>query len=668
MSITTLEVLFRELNGSVHSGFAAIDSPVHHSPNGVLYLVKPGVVLLSRPTVNLTGLEGFLRGFDDSLNFPEYLEDPTSLPDGAQLCKIAGQVCYMSFGRGRTFNAQADRYFNNLKSSGHGSVFEHANFSLLLYGVSRSVTHELIRHRAGFGYCLTGDTLIYSTHQVRGKPDGVTKRRLDELYAMTQTPHGRSRIKLLRLRCLDETTNTFVAGRVKRIICSGLRPVFTVKLADGKTITTTKEHHFLTKDGWMTLEDAVGGLEITANGTVAYGKQNVELMVNGRPIYQDAEWLSEQYLTKGLSQAAIAELADASPHTIRTWVRKHGLQKPAGSWTVGKMPWNKGLHYQSRPRTDTERAAVRERMKGANNHRWRGGTTKRGVALRRDIEPLRPPIYARDNYCCRLCGKQGGRLTIHHILPIWARPDLAYDPDNMATLCRTCHLKVNHHEEDYVEAFGRAVEELRGATPPMTRPRKPRLIPKSVRIVSITYASEQMTYDIEMEEPHHNFIANGIITHNSQLSQRFVSGRMLRFVERPEYQHDELFHTQFLERIERAAAEYTALTNRLLEMQQAGTKILSAEAKTDLRKKVQQCARSVLPNETEAPIVVTGNARAWRHFTEMRASPHAEVEIRELAVRIFLCLYLTDPVLFSDYTVEQLPDGTYTAKTEFEKV
>ena len=177
-----------------------------------------------------------------------------------------------------------------------------------------------------------------------------------------------------------------------------------------------------------------------------------------------------------------------------------------------------------------------------------------------------------------------------------------------------------------------------------------------------------MTYDIEMEEPHHNFIANGIVTHNSQLSQRFVSGRMLRFVERPEYRDDEQFHTQFLERIERASSEYAALSNRLLEMQQAGTKILSAEAKTDLRKKVQQCARSVLPNETEAPIVVTGNGRSWRHFIEMRASAHAEIEIRELAARVFLCLRKTDPVLFGDYTLEQLPDGTYTVKTEFEKV
>ncbi|HYL43708.1 MAG TPA: FAD-dependent thymidylate synthase [Ktedonobacteraceae bacterium] len=306
MSVFDVETLFHQLDGNERSGFPAIHSPVHSSPSGAPYLLKPGVVLIARPNTNLGGLAGFLDGFDPSLHFSEYLDDPTNLPDGSQLCKVAGQVCYMSFGPKRTFNEQAERYFNNLKSSGHGSVFEHATFSFLLYGISRSLTHELIRHRAGFGY--------------------------------------------------------------------------------------------------------------------------------------------------------------------------------------------------------------------------------------------------------------------------------------------------------------------------------------------------------------------------SQLSQRFVSGRMLRFVERPEYQGDVDLHAQFLQRIERAASEYTALTERLLEMQRAGVSILSAEAKTDLRKKVQQSARSVLPNETEAPMVVTGNARAWRHVIEMRASAHAETEIRELAVRIFLCLRLVDPILFGDYTLEQLSDGTYIVKSEYEKV
>ena len=306
MSTVDNEALFQELQGNAEAGFAAIHSEVRSSSGGVPYLRKPGVVMLARPSVQMTGLTGFLQGFDATLNFSEYTDDPTTLPDGAQLCKIAGQVCYMSFGKMRSMNAQAKRYFDNLKSSGHGSVFEHANYSLLLYGISRSVTHELIRHRVGLGF--------------------------------------------------------------------------------------------------------------------------------------------------------------------------------------------------------------------------------------------------------------------------------------------------------------------------------------------------------------------------SQLSQRYVGGRTLRFVERPEYQDDDFLHNQFLQRIDRAADEYAMLTNRLLEMQKAGTSILSAEAKTDLLKKVRQSARSVLPNETETVIVVTGNARAWRHVIEERASAHAEVEIRELAVRAFLCLQQADPVLFDDYTIEPLSDGTYIVKTDFVKV
>mgnify|MGYP001323248040 FL=1 len=297
---------FEQIGGSENDGYMTIHAPVQHTPDGTPYLTQPGVVVLARPQTNLAGLAGFLSGYGEDSPFPEYLNDPTRLPEGAQLCKIAGQLCYMSFGRKRSYNVNANRYFDNLKSSGHGSVFEHANFSLLLYGISRSVTHELVRHRSGMSY--------------------------------------------------------------------------------------------------------------------------------------------------------------------------------------------------------------------------------------------------------------------------------------------------------------------------------------------------------------------------SQQSQRYVSGRMVRFVERPEYAIDDALHAQFLQRIERASTEYAAITERILEMQHTGTQLLSAEERTDLRKKVQQTARSVLPNETEAPIVVTGNARAWRHVVSMRASAHAETEIREMAVRIFLCLYLTDPVLFSDYTLEQLPDGTLAVKTEFEKI
>ena len=49
------------------------------------------------------------------------------------------------------------------------------------------------------------------------------------------------------------------------------------------------------------------------------------------------------------------------------------------------------------------------------------------------------------------------------------------------------------------------------------------------------------------------------------------------------------------------------------------------------RKLARQAARSVLPNATETKIFVTANARALRHLVELRASRHAEVEIRRFS-------------------------------------
>src|ERR671911_1113572 len=144
--------LFEELGGAVKDGFPNIHSQVHHTKAGTPYLKRPGVVVLAKPLTNVAGLGGFLEGFDPDLGFPGYLDDPTKLPDSSQLCKTAGQLCYASFGPRRTTNENAASYFGRLTGAGHGSVLEHASFSFLLYGISRSVTHELVRHRAGTGF------------------------------------------------------------------------------------------------------------------------------------------------------------------------------------------------------------------------------------------------------------------------------------------------------------------------------------------------------------------------------------------------------------------------------------------------------------------------------------------------------------------------------------
>ena len=88
----------------------------------------------------------------------------------------------------------------------------------------------------------------------------------------------------------------------------------------------------------------------------------------------------------------------------------------------------------------------------------------------------------------------------------------------------------------------------------------------------------------------------------------------------------------------------------------------------DWRKAVRQAARAVLPNATETKIFVTANVRAWRHFIEMRGAAFADWEIREIALMVLEILQREDPLLFGDFKVEDLPDGTKVATPKYPKV
>ncbi len=90
--------------------------------------------------------------------------------------------------------------------------------------------------------------------------------------------------------------------------------------------------------------------------------------------------------------------------------------------------------------------------------------------------------------------------------------------------------------------------------------------------------------------------------------------------------------------------------------------------KTSARKYARQAARSVLPNATETKIFVTANARALRHLIEMRASRHADPEIRKLAVALWEAVAARAPALFGDYQRIPLSDGTCELTTQHRKV
>lgn len=101
-------------------------------------------MLYTEPRVTLLARPQFLEPEHLPVN---WLGDST---DGEKLAEFAGRLCYMS--QRNPANRSTGDYLENIKRQGHGSVLEHASYSLLLEGVSRSLTHELVRHRAGFAY------------------------------------------------------------------------------------------------------------------------------------------------------------------------------------------------------------------------------------------------------------------------------------------------------------------------------------------------------------------------------------------------------------------------------------------------------------------------------------------------------------------------------------
>lgn len=141
----------------------------------------------------------------------------------------------------------------------------------------------------------------------------------------------------------------------------------------------------------------------------------------------------------------------------------------------------------------------------------------------------------------------------------------------------------------------------------------------------------------------------------SQLSQRYVPEGDARVVMPPGMEEDPELRRLLTDAADANRAAYA----RLLAGLEA--KFSDQPNATLRRKQARQAARAVLPNATETRIVVTGNYRAWRHFVAQRASEHADVEIRRLAIECLRLLAGVAPAVFADFEISTLADGTEVA-------
>lgn len=141
-------------------------------------------VMVGKKNIDQDGAAG-LYGFLEHLGVPEWRTNASS--DSEMLCEVAGKSCYLSFSAdlnknltkvGTRTNA---RYLQEgIIGTKHGSVLEHASVTFALVDVSRVLTHELVRHRAGCAfsqvsgrYVRTDELRYFLPKVIKDNPDAV---------------------------------------------------------------------------------------------------------------------------------------------------------------------------------------------------------------------------------------------------------------------------------------------------------------------------------------------------------------------------------------------------------------------------------------------------------------------------------------------------------------
>jgi len=206
---------------------------------------------------------------------------------------------------------------------------------------------------------------------------------------------------------------------------------------------------------------------------------------------------------------------------------------------------------------------------------------------------------------CHRCGGIFAKdeLELDHVVPVCESLKLALDEDNLSPICTPCH-DVKSREET-----SRNYENRRQRASGV----------RFERIVSIQKVGEEMTYDLEMPGPYHNFIANGWVVHNSYNEE---SGRYKQL--------DPVFYVPGETR-PIAKVEGTRNMDYVLEKGTADQHALIANAMwatcSDAYRQyeamldagiVREVARMVLPVNIMSTCIVTCNARSLMHFLSLR--------------------------------------------------
>ncbi|NER08086.1 MAG: FAD-dependent thymidylate synthase, partial [Okeania sp. SIO3C4] len=153
-----------------------------------------------------------------------------------------------------------------------------------------------------------------------------------------------------------------------------------------------------------------------------------------------------------------------------------------------------------------------------------------------------------------------------------------------------------------------------------------------VGIESIEKFGKEITYDIEVEHPEHNFIANGLVVHNSfdVQSYRYCSGKVIAVAEGKEDIETAFYLRPVGEYSDRQGKKYYySAEQREQDLQWC----LEAAKKYKLDLELgmsEEHARGKIPFDYRQHFVVSFNCRSLLHFLDLRFKKNAQLEIQKL--------------------------------------
>jgi thymidylate synthase ThyX len=156
------------------------------------------------------------------------------------------------------------------------------------------------------------------------------------------------------------------------------------------------------------------------------------------------------------------------------------------------------------------------------------------------------------------------------------------------------------------------------------------------KVKKVKYLGKQMTYDLEINHNSHNYVADGVIVHNSQ---RYADAQLLGKIDPPDIRSQDNKNRQnSIDNIPEGIKRYW--TNAIKEHFYKSVRLYESMLKDGVAK---ECARFVLPLATPTKLYMTGSIRSWIHYIVLRSANGTQKEHMDIANAI------------KDIFVEQLP-------------